>query len=313
VRLAAYRSFLDQLATLLQSGLPILEALTMLEAGPDRQIGETAGRVLRRLGKGGGAGEAMAALPLDFPPAHAALVAAAEKAGAVPNALGRLRDEVDRRIAAWRALLARSAYPVLLLILTVILVPLYLFFQGKSGTYLAIQAAVFLPVGAGAALAYAYRGPAARFARRLPLLSGALRRAALGESLSLLGLLVEAGIGVREALEITAKAARAPELASGLRQAARSLEAGRNLSEALSALSDIPKLERGTIASGERAGAMDRALQSAGASLSESAQRRLGRLLIGLAGAIYLLAALTVFIVFLRFMLAYLGRLSGVE
>ncbi len=313
MRLAAYRSYLDQLATLLQSGLPILEALAMLQAGPDREIGETAGRVLRRLGKGGSVGEAMAALPLDFPPPHAALVVAAEKAGAVPATLGRLRDEVDRRIAAWRALLARSAYPVLLLVLTVILVPLYLFFQGRSGTYLAIQAGVFLPVGAGAALAYAYRGRAARFARRLPLLSSALRRAALGESLSLLGLLVEAGIGVREALEIAAKAARAPELASGLRQAARSLDAGRNLSEALSALTDIPKLERGTIASGERAGAMDRALQAAGASLSESAQRRLGRLLIGLAGAIYLLAALTVFIIFLRFMLSYVAQFSGVK
>jgi len=313
VRLAAYRSYLDQLATLLQSGMPILEAHALLEGGPDRQVGEAAGRILRRLQKGAALGEAMAATPADFPRAHSALVTAAEKAGAVPAALGRLRDEVDRRIAAWRTLAARSAYPVFLLVLATLLIPLYLFFQGKTGTYLAIQAAVFLPAAGAAALAYRFRGPAARAARSLPLLSAALKQAALGESLSLLGLLVEAGIGVREALGITAEAARDPELAGGLRQAARSLDAGRNLAEALSGLPGLPRVAHGTIASGEQAGAMDRALQSAGAALSESANRRLGRLLIGLTGGIYAVAALTVVIIYVRVMLEYFGRFSAVQ
>ena len=58
---AAYRFFLDQLATLLKSGIPIRQALSMLErVAPSPRIAERVERLGQRIQKGATLSEAMA-------------------------------------------------------------------------------------------------------------------------------------------------------------------------------------------------------------------------------------------------------------
>ncbi len=311
VRLLAYRSLLDQLSTLLTSGVPILEALSGLERSPHREVAACAERLRERIQAGRPLAESMAGDPA-FPPAHTALIGAAERAGAVPRVLLRLRDEVDRAIEARRAFILRTAYPIGILALTALFPPLYLIVQGRTGAYIALELGIFGGAGALAALIHARRKQAFPLLLRLPVLGDALRRAALGESLSLLGLLVGAGIGVREALEITAGAARWPGLSEELHRSAEALKGGRNLAGALESLSGIPSIERGAIASGERAGAMDQALEATGRALEGSAHRTIDLFLRGLAVAIYLFAGLLVVVLYVRAFATYfsLGDLT---
>ncbi len=309
VRQTAYRQFLDQLATLLTGGVPILEALESLSRSPHGKIAGIASELGRRIRNGAALGDAMAQLRGTFPPAHAALVGAAEQAGATPRILVRLRDEVDRRLEAQRALLGRAAYPIALLALAAILSPIYLVVQGKVGTYLLLQISIFGGAGVLAAVLFKFRRNLESLLPALPFLGCLFRRKMLGESLSLLGLLVGGGIGIREALLITAGTTRSPDLSADLKRSARALDAGQNLAGALSSIPGLPPEEQGMIASGERAGAMDRTLESAGRSLEESAQRAIKRLLWALAILIYLTAALIVAILYIQ---TILGLYSGI-
>ena len=306
MRPKAYRSLLDQLSTLLESGIPILEALATLGRSPHRGVAVVAERLRERIQAGSPLPEALASEPA-FPPAHVALIGAAERAGAVPPMLDRLRDEVDRAIAARRDLLRKSAYPIFVLVLAAVLPPLYLIFQGRLWSYLALELGIFGSAGAVAAVLYSRREQLRAIVPRLPVIGSWLHRAALGESLSLLGLLVGAGIGVQEALEITAGATRWPSLSVELRWAADELRAGKDLRGALGALTGLPAQEQGIIASGERSGTIDRALVAAGRELEDSARRSIARFLSALPVVLYFLVAVLVGIMYLKTMIGYLS------
>jgi type II secretory pathway component PulF len=307
MRLAAYRAFLDQLHTLLQAGLPIIEALRGLERSPHRSLALAASDMAKRIADGSSLKDAAFGRPDIFPPAHAALIGAGEKAGTVPAILARLRDEVDRKIAARKALAMQAAYPVAILALATILPPVYLLFKGSYGAYFAIQATVFGTAAILISLAWLFRKQLAAFLPAVPFIGRAWRRAALGESLSLLGLLVRAGIGLREGLTIAAEAARLPDLCLELQRAARGLDSGLNLSGALGFVSGIEAPERGAIASGEQAGTMDAALESAGKGIEESASRTIKVFLSALAFGIYIIAAGVVGLLFIQAVLQYYG------
>jgi general secretion pathway protein F len=301
------RTLLDQLATMVRSGIPIRDALRSMKGLPARRASRVAAGLLERVERGATLSEAMAALPRTFPQVHRAVVAAGERCGALPATLTRLRDEVDRRIAAAQALFTKSAYPLAILALTSLLTPLFLIFEGRTGSYLAIELLVFGSAAGLWALAFHERRRLWRLLQRLPFLGTALKRSSLGRSLSLLGLLVQAGIGVREALELAASAAGESELAEELRGSARALDRGKNLAEALSGLSGLPPDEWGMIATGEQAGAMDKALEESGLRLEESGRRRVGAVLAILPVAIYIVAGLVVFFVYFQAMLRSTG------
>lgn len=305
MRAAAYRSFLDQLASLLEGGIPILEALALLSKGPSRPIARAAGMLERRIRDGDTVAEAMAGDPQDFPPPHRAVLKAAEKGGLLPEALRRLRDEVDRHIAIRRSLWTRSAYPLLLLVAAAVLLPTVLLAQGRIGAYFLFEALVFGLAGGTAWLCFRWKRQALTLLSGMPFLRG------VGESLSLLGLLLEAGIGVREALGLSAAAARSPLLQGELEEAARALEKGSNLTQSLEKVSGIPPIERGEIQSGEHAGSMDRALRRAGRAIEEDAQRRLERVLSVLPFAVYFIAAGVVGTYYVLVMLRHFSAITG--
>ncbi len=307
MRSQGYLNFLGRLSTLLNSGIPIRQALVHLSTAPDAGSARVARILEERIGGGATLGEALDAVPEVFPAAHRAIVGAAERAGRVPEVLVRLESEVARRLELTRALTQRAAYPVLVLVAVPILCPLFLLVQGNTGTYLMVQLVVFGPTIALAALVKAkWRAILAALAR-LPFAGGPIRRGATGESLSLLGLLVGSGVGLRESLELAAGAARDPELAARLAAASQSIERGKNLAESLVGLPGLPPDEHGRIASGEYAGAMEKALAEAGRTLEESARRSIERFAVVLPVALYLLAGLVVGGYYVNAMLGYLS------
>jgi len=306
-----YLNFLDRLSTLLNAGVPIRQALNQISSGPDARSAGVARLLEEKIGAGATLADALDGLPEDFPAAHRAVIGAAERAGQIPEALVRLRAEVERRLEMVRSLVKRGAYPVVVLALVPILCPLFLLVQGNVGSYLMVQLLVFGPGFALAALAKAKWRTLLAFLARFPLIGGAIRRGAAGESLSLLGLLVGAGVGLRESLDLAAGAARNPELAARLARAAGSIDRGKNLAESLAGLPGLPPDEHAGIATGEYSGAMDKALAEAGRTLEDGARRTIERIAMALPVILYLLAGLVVGVIYVNTMLNYFSAAVG--
>ena len=312
--LSAYRALLDQLATLLAGGVPILDSLEGLRSSPHGAVARAAASLLPAIRAGRSLAEAMAEAGAGiFPPAHAAVVGAGERAGALPRILLRLRDETDRRIESRQALLRKLVRPVAILSLAAVLAPVSFIVEGRMAAYVGLQAAIFGCSGALIALGWFYRKRLFPLVAGLPLVGSALRRAALGEALSLLGLLVGAGIGVREALHIVAEAARRPDLAGALRAAAGRLDAGRDLAGALGPLLGSEAAQLSIITTGEKAGDMDRALESAGHSIELSAAQNLRRILLAIPMVLLGITFAVVVLLYIRTVLNYMNQFEGIR
>ncbi|WP_460423716.1 type II secretion system F family protein [Pseudomonas sp. ZL2] len=109
--------FSQELTTLINAGLPLIDALESLaekETAP--QARKTLGELVRLLYEGKSLSQALAQLPSVFPPLYVALVQSSEKTGALGDALGRYvayrqsMDEVRQKI------ISASIYPLLLLL-----------------------------------------------------------------------------------------------------------------------------------------------------------------------------------------------------
>ena len=138
----------------------------------------------------------------------------------------------------------------------------------------------------------------------IPGLGSALVRFSLGKSLSLLGLLLESGLGLNEAFELTADASAWRRHAAAFREASRAVSGGANFTESMMHVSDLPSSQRLTIATGEESGTFDRALQHCGRELIDSAWRRLEILIRLLPVLVYLMVG---YIVLQRALSVYTG------
>lgn len=109
--------FSQELATLLNAGLPLLDALESLaEKEGDAHARRVLDGLVRLLYEGKSLSQALASEPAVFPELYVALVQASEKTGEVGDALGRyvaFRTRVD---ALRRKVVSASLYPALLFV-----------------------------------------------------------------------------------------------------------------------------------------------------------------------------------------------------
>jgi len=109
--------FSQELTTLLNAGLPLIDALESLaekESAP--QARKTLGELVRLLYEGKSFSQALAQLSAVFPPLYVALVQSSEKTGAVGEALGRYVGYRQRMDEVRQKIISASVYPLLLLV-----------------------------------------------------------------------------------------------------------------------------------------------------------------------------------------------------
>jgi general secretion pathway protein F len=109
--------FSQELTTLINAGLPLIDALESLaekETAP--QARKTLDELVRLLYEGKSFSQALAQNPQVFPPLYVALVQSSEKTGAVGEALGRYVSYRQRMDEVRQKIVSASIYPMLLLI-----------------------------------------------------------------------------------------------------------------------------------------------------------------------------------------------------
>ena len=317
-----------QLATLLKAGLPIDEALAALAEQNDDARSRTLVAALRaRVMEGASLATALADAPESFPEIYRASIAAGEQSGRLDQVLARLADYSEARDALNQKVLAALAYPLLLAIVAVLIVAGLLayvvpqivgvFVQMhqalpwptralialsdfvKAWGWLLLLAIVVAALGGRLALrAQQVREGWHRFVLRLPLIGRLTRAANTARCTRTLALLTASAVPLLDSLQIAAQVMPNLPMRDAVRRAAIKVREGGSFSRSLEDSGYFPPVALRLIASGERAGELERMLDEA----ANQQQRELDRWLTVLTSVlgpfvILIVGAMVLFIV----------------
>jgi hypothetical protein len=123
-----------QLATLVQSGMPLDQALAALaEQADDARAAAIATGLRTRVGEGEPLAGAMAGWPRTFGPLYRGLVAVGGETGRLDDVLARLADYLEAREAQKQKFTLALVYPVLVTIVALAVVAVLLAYDSKPG------------------------------------------------------------------------------------------------------------------------------------------------------------------------------------
>lgn len=309
IRVGDRIAFTEQLALLLETGVPLHTALHELEGQATRPVvrrtlGELHGDIL----DGKPLSAALSRQPEMFPTTYTHLIAAAEEGGFLPQVLEQLKELDEKAQNLRTALVSALTYPAVLLGLSLIVVTFILLWVFPRFAELFASIHDRLPVTTLALMALsdflrqhgllvvvglATAGLALRRALTTPDGRAALERAimatpAIGATLNgihmvrvfrILALSLKHGVPLLKALAASEEIASTSALRTTMHRLRVSVEEGRGLSAALSDTDFIPPLAREMLATGERSGHLARVLDR----LAEHYQRQLEHRLATLA------------------------------
>ncbi len=282
-----------QLATLLKAGLPLDEALAALaEQNEEPRVRALVVSLRARVMEGAGLASALAAAPESFPEIYRASIAAGEQSGRLDQVLARLADYTEARDALRQKILAALAYPLLLTVVAVAVVSGLLVYvvpqivgvfaqlhqrlPWPTRALLALSAfvqtwgwlllALLVAAAFGARLALR-REPLRRawhaWLLRVPLIGRLTRAANTARCMRTLALLTASAVPLLDALAIGAQVVPNLPMRDALRRAAAKVREGGGFSRALAESGQFPPVALRLIASGERAGELERMLEEA--------------------------------------------------
>jgi general secretion pathway protein F len=280
-----------QLATLIQSGIPIEQALSATAQQSSKPRMRSILIAIRaKVMEGYTLADSLGEFPKAFPRLYRSTVAAGEHAGHLDLVLNRLADYTESRQEAQQKIQLAAIYPIILSVVAIAIVIFLLTYvvpdiievflkQGHElpaltramlamsgflssyGIYLAI-----LLVIATLAFRYALTKPAfrMRFHKRLlhlPLFSGMVRGINTARYASTLSILTTSGVPLVEAMRIAGEVLSNDFLRRELRDAARKVSEGGSLYRSLDQTGYFPPMMLHMIASGETSGELDSMLE----------------------------------------------------
>jgi general secretion pathway protein F len=322
-----------RLSTLVGSAVPIFEAITTLYDQEEQgELKKVLGRVRDRLAEGATLAKALAAEPYVFGESYTSMVAAGEASGALEIILDRLADFQENQEEVRSRVITSLAYPVLMVVvgtavmmfLLAFVVPkiVVIFEENKAAlpliTVLLIKTSTLVRQGwwalllavAIAVTAYkkAIKRESVRFKRdtfllSIPLVGPLFRRLILARFAKVLGLLLESGVPIIRALEITGEVVVNRKYREFFMVAREELAEGGSLSASLRTSSLFPPLLVHMVSVGERGGRLEAMLVKAGTAYEKEFSASVSRFMALLEPLLVLAMGLGVGIVVLAVLL----------
>lgn len=291
-----------QLATLVQSGMPVEEALRAIARYSEKaHVQRLILGVRARVVEGYSLAAALSEFPRSFPEIYVATARAGEQSGHLGPVLERLADYVESRQDTRSSVGAALAYPIILTLAAIGIVvglltyvvpqvvgvfetmdaqlPLLTRAMLATSGFLRDWGLVLLLLVIAAAIGgrLALRSDDVRFRAdaallRVPLLGPLLRGADTGRFARTLSILAASGVPALEALGIAATVIGNRPLRAAVQQAASQVREGGSLSRSLEASGQFPPMFLHLIAIGEESGQLDTMLHRA-ADYQERATR----------------------------------------
>ena len=280
-----------QLATLIQSGIPVEQTLSAAAQQSEKpRLKSMLIAIRAKVMEGYTLADSLGEFPRAFPRLYRSTVAAGEHAGHLDLVLNRLADYTESRQESRQKIQLAAIYPVILSIVAVSIVVFLLTYvvpdiiavfvkQGQAlpvltramlvlsdflsayGLYLlAILIAVALTVN------YLLKKPANRMKfhhmlLHFPLLSGMVRGINTARYASTLSILTTSGVPLVEAMRIAGEVLSNDYLRMELRKAAQRVSEGGSLHRSLDQTGYFPPMMLHMIASGETSGDLDSMLE----------------------------------------------------
>jgi type IV pilus assembly protein PilC len=282
--------FTRQFSTMINSGLPLVQALTILaEQTDNKALAEVTRKVVFDVESGNTVADALSKHPRAFTNLYVNMVAAGEAGGILDTILLRLATFLEKNDALVRKVKGAMIYPAVIMsvaaiavvVLLIFVIPVFAGMFASAGqalplpTRIVIGASGFLRsywwiIGAivitGGYMGKKYYATPNgklvidRFMLRMPVLGDVLRKSAVSRFTRTLGTLISSGVSILEGLEITAKTAGNRVIQDAIMQSRSSIAGGDTIAQPLQKSKVFPPMVISMIAVGEQTGGLDEML-----------------------------------------------------
>lgn len=281
-----------QLSTLLNAGIPLVEALTsVIEQTEKAAIKKVWGEIRERVKEGASFADALRGHPTVFPALYCQMVRAGEASGALNQIASRLAAYLEGQISIRSKIVSLLAYPMLMLVLSILMLFFLLGFVVPKVTAifedmkqaLPLPTVILLYVSdllrdygwalilslmiAGVAFRRHLNSPQGkedydRLILKVPLVGRVVRMVAVSRFTRTLATLLSSGVPLLSALEIVEQVVGNKTIATAIRQARGGVREGESLSEPLKRSGLFPHMATQMIAIGEKSGTLERMLEN---------------------------------------------------
>jgi len=282
-------NFTRQLATMINAGLTITEALSILELQTSPALNRLISDVLREVESGVTFAEALEKHGTVFDQIYIALIRSGETAGVLDKILSRLADNLEKQAEFRRKIKGAMVYPIIVIggmiavmvVMIIFVIPklttIYEEFQADlpNSTKLLIALSKFathywwLAIALIGGLVFLgrflsknplFRRQFDEFLFKFPIIGKLRKSMILTEFTRTLGLLVGSGILIVEAIEVTTKSLNSPNYEEKMKEVSKEVEKGLPLATALAKTEIFPPLLPQMVAVGEETGKLDEVL-----------------------------------------------------
>ena len=291
VKLKDIAIFSRQFSTMINSGLTLLRALSILVVQTESKYFSTVIDALRAdIQSGSSLSQAMGRHPKQFNRLYVAMIRAGETGGNLDVTLNELATAIEKQVELRGKIRAALAYPAMVLALVLcILTAMLLFivpifkkmYDSLKGT-LPLPTRILVSISnifvhafpfvilTVAAVAYAYkrwvktepgRQTRDRLLLRVPIFGGLARKTAMTRFSATLATLLSSGVPVLESLEITAETVGNVVVADGVKAIAEGAKKGEPMTRPLDDHPVFPPMVTQMMAVGEETGALDALLR----------------------------------------------------
>ena len=282
--------FTRQFATMINSGLPLVQSLDILaKQSENKQLQKVIAEVLYDVESGQTLADALRAHPKVFSDLYVNMVAAGEAGGILDTILLRLAVFLEKADALKRKIKGAMIYPGVIFSVAIVAVTVLLLFVIPTFQAMFESAGVPLPGPTLLVVALSkglqaywwaigiaiialvilvrqyYKTPGGelqidRLLLNLPVLGDLQRKAAIARFTRTLGTLVSSGVAILDGLEITARTAGNRVLHDAIMESRASIAGGETISEPLKKSGVFPPMVVSMINVGEQTGGLDEML-----------------------------------------------------
>jgi type IV pilus assembly protein PilC len=282
--------FTRQFATMINSGLPLVQALDILaKQTENKNLAETTKEIVYDVESGHTLADALGKHPHAFSQLFVNMVAAGEAGGILDTILLRLATFLEKNDAIVRKVKGAMIYPavifsvagIAIVVLLIFVIPTFQNMFASVGLELPLPTRVVIRmsdilqgfwwliggaiVGSGFAIKryYATEGGQLvldRLMLKMPVLGDLLRKSAVSRFTRTLGTLISSGVSILDGLEITAKTAGNRVIHDAVMGSRASIAGGETIAGPLEKSGVFPPMVTSMIAVGEATGGLDEML-----------------------------------------------------
>jgi type IV pilus assembly protein PilC len=283
--------FTRQLATMVNAGLTILRALTILtEQTQNKALAEVARELTADIERGLSLSQAVARHPKVFPPVYLSMVRAGETGGALDTIMLRMADTLEKQLELKGKIKSAMSYPVavsgiVVVIVTAMLlfvVPMFKKMYDDLGGTLPVPTQILIKLsgvvtgywwllallgfGGTFALRRWKATPAGRlrfdgFKLHLPVFGKLIHKTAVARFTRTFGSLVRSGVPIMESMDIVSQTSGNAVMGAAVVEAKERVRIGEPVSAALGAYPVFPPMVVQMMAVGEETGVLDEMLE----------------------------------------------------